>query len=74
MYIASLEKCLQGRSKVSPAIAKDSRQKKFRWKIITERCIFNVENGKVILTDVFPGIDIQNDILDQMEFIPQIKV
>ena len=37
-------------------------------KIITERCIFNVENGKVILKDVFPGIDIQNDILNQMEF------
>tara|TARA_Y100001935_G_scaffold207221_1_gene176456 strand:- start:1945 stop:3432 length:1488 start_codon:yes stop_codon:yes gene_type:complete len=43
-------------------------------KIITERCIFNVENGKVILKDVFPGIDIQNDILNQMEFKPQIEV
>ena len=26
-----------------------------------------------LLTDVFPGIDIQNDILDQMN-IPQIKL
>ena len=43
-------------------------------KIITERCIFNVENGKVILKDVFEGIDIQNDILNQMEFTPQIEV
>ena len=43
-------------------------------KIITERCIFNVENGKVILRDVFPGIDIQNDILNQMEFTPQIEL
>ena len=42
--------------------------------IITERCIFKVENGKVILKDVFPGINMQNDILNQMEFTPQIEV
>ena len=43
-------------------------------KIITERCIFMIDNGKVILKNVFPGIDIKKDILDQMEFMPQIDL
>ena len=43
-------------------------------KIITERCIFMIDNGKVILKNVFPGIDIKKDILDQMEFKPQIDL
>ena len=41
--------------------------------IITERCIFNVEDGKIILIDVFPGIDIKNDILNNMDFMPVIS-
>ena len=33
-----------------------------------------IDNGKVILKNVFPGIDIKRDILDQMEFKPQIDL
>ena len=41
--------------------------------IITERCSFKVEKGKVILNEVFSGINIKNDILDQMDFKPLIN-
>ena len=40
--------------------------------IITERCIFSVEDNKIILKEVYDGIDIQKDVLDKMEFIPEI--
>ncbi len=40
--------------------------------IITERCIFEIYGSKVILRDVFPGVNIKNDILDLMEFSPSI--
>ena len=41
--------------------------------IITERCIFKIEESKVILVNVFPGIDLQKDILNQMDFKPLIS-
>ena len=34
---------------------------------------FKVEDSKIILKDVFPGIDIKNDILDHMDFTPVIS-
>ena len=40
--------------------------------IITERCIFNIENEKIVLKEVFPGIDIHRDILSKMGFVPKI--
>jgi len=40
--------------------------------IITERCVFEVSNDKVILIEIAPGIDLQKDILNQMEFEPQL--
>lgn len=40
--------------------------------IITERCIFNIDNERVILKEVFNGVDIKKDILDKMEFLPEI--
>ena len=38
--------------------------------IITERCVFEIKNNQVVLTEISPGIDLQKDILDQMEFEP----
>ena len=40
---------------------------------ITERCVFELENGKLVLTEIAPGIDLKRDILDQMEFKPVIR-
>lgn len=37
---------------------------------ITERCVFELSEDGLVLTEVADGIDIKKDILDQMEFTP----
>jgi len=54
----------------SPKMQKESGQKIL---IITERCVFTIENNRVILKEIAQGIDLKNDILDQMEFTPLIS-
>ena len=54
----------------SPKMQKESGQKIL---IITERCVFTIENNRVILKEIVQGIDLKNDILDQMEFTPLIS-
>jgi propionate CoA-transferase len=39
---------------------------------VTERAVFRLENGKMVLTEIAPGIDLQKDVLAQMEFTPEI--
>lgn len=39
---------------------------------ITERCVFRLIDGKLVLTEYAPGIDIEKDILGQMDFKPEI--
>lgn len=39
---------------------------------ITERAVFRLTNRGLMLTEIAPGIDLQKDILDQMEFTPLI--
>jgi|TARA_Y100000310_G_C20690751_1_gene822047 propionate CoA-transferase len=40
--------------------------------IITERCVFAIENNQVILKEIAPGINMERDILDHMGFTPVI--
>ncbi|MDR3762949.1 MAG: acyl CoA:acetate/3-ketoacid CoA transferase [Acidobacteriota bacterium] len=40
---------------------------------VTERAVFELIDGKVTLTEVAPGIDLEKDILAQMEFTPAIS-
>nr|WP_136808743.1 acyl CoA:acetate/3-ketoacid CoA transferase [Desulfosediminicola flagellatus] len=40
---------------------------------ITERCVFTLTEQGMELTEIAPGIDLQKDILDQMDFEPIIK-
>lgn len=39
---------------------------------VTERCVFRLTPQGLRLTEVAPGIDVQRDIFDQMEFRPSV--
>ena len=39
---------------------------------VTERCVFKLGEKGLVLTEIAPGMDLQKDILDQMEFVPEI--
>lgn len=39
---------------------------------ITERCVFKLIGGKITLTEIAPGIDLEKDILAMMAFKPEI--
>lgn len=40
---------------------------------VTERCVFRLENGRMTLIEVAPGVDLETDILAQMDFVPVIS-
>ena len=40
---------------------------------ITERCVFELDAGGLVLTEIAPGVDLQRDILDLMDFAPRIS-
>lgn len=40
---------------------------------VTERAVFDLHEGQVRLIEIAPGIDLQKDVLDQMEFEPLIS-
>lgn len=39
---------------------------------VTERAVFRLTEDGVMLTEIAPGIDLQTQILDQMDFLPRI--
>lgn len=40
---------------------------------VTERAVFELKNGKMVLTEIAPGIDLEKDILANMDFKPEIS-
>ena len=39
---------------------------------VTERAVFRLQEKELELIEIAPGIDLQKDILDQMDFLPLI--
>lgn len=39
---------------------------------VTERAVFKLIDKKITLIEIAPGLDLQRDILDQMDFVPEI--
>lgn len=40
---------------------------------VTERCVFHLTDAGLELVEIAPGLDLQKDILDQMEFEPVVS-
>ena len=40
---------------------------------VSERCVFVLTENGLMLTEIAPGVDLQRDILDKMEFTPLIS-
>lgn len=39
---------------------------------VTERAVFELRDGKLVLTEIAPGIDLETQVLAQMEFRPEV--
>ncbi|MBB3191953.1 acyl CoA:acetate/3-ketoacid CoA transferase [Halomonas cerina] len=39
---------------------------------VTERCVFELIDGEITLTEIAPGIDIERDIFAAMDFVPKV--
>ncbi|MGL5316397.1 MAG: acyl CoA:acetate/3-ketoacid CoA transferase [Peptostreptococcaceae bacterium] len=40
---------------------------------VTERAVFKLVDNKLVLIEIAPGVDLQKDILEQMDFAPEIS-
>ena len=40
---------------------------------VTERAVFTIKDGKLELIEIAPGVDLEKDILENMEFKPEIS-
>ena len=40
---------------------------------VTERAVFEYRDGRLVLTEIAPGIDLERDILGQMDFVPEVS-
>lgn len=54
--------------------AKNARENRQTVLYITERCVFRLGEGGLVLTEISPGVDLQRDILDQLDFEVEIAL
>nr|WP_314266310.1 CoA-transferase [uncultured Moellerella sp.] len=50
-----------------------ARHIKQKMHYVTERAVFELGEGRPVLTEIAPGIDLQRDILAHMDFTPEIS-
>lgn len=50
-----------------------SRERDQRVLYVTERAVFELIDGVMTLIEIAPGIDLQRDVLDQMDFAPAVS-
>lgn len=39
---------------------------------VTERCVFRLDQDGLVLSEIAPGLDLEQDVLTQMDFVPKI--
>lgn len=52
---------------------KIARRKHQKMHFVTERAVFELQEEGIVLTEIAPGIDLQTQVLDLMEFTPAIS-
>ena len=50
-----------------------AREKEMNVKFVTERCVLELLKDGLTVTEIAPGIDLQTQVLDQMEFTPLVS-
>lgn len=53
--------------------AKHARMRGQNVLYVTERCVFALGDEGLELAEVYDGIDLQRDVLDQLDFVPKIR-
>jgi len=64
------KKFVQSAQQTTYSLSKGVRERGQTVLIVTERAVFSMEKEGLVLVEIAPGIDLQKDILDQMEFAP----
>lgn len=64
------KKFVQKAQQVTYPVLKGVIERGQRALIVTERAVFSVEKDGLVLVEIAPGIELQRDVLDQMEFAP----
>lgn len=41
---------------------------------VTERCVFQLMDGRMLLIEIAPSIDLERDVLAHMDFVPEISL
>src|SRR5476651_1291427 len=62
------DRCRKGHS-AAPALQAGRRQEIL---YVTERCVFRLDEDRLALVEVAPGIDVEKDILQRLPFKPAV--